>query len=80
MTMTMKKVAKTATYKFNIRKTVGFGTTIRFSIDATKRAVEHAFANAGLDPLTVAQNAIKALNISLIESESENALLKIKVE
>ena len=80
MTMTMKKVAKTATYKFNIRKTVGFCTTIRFSIDATKRAVEHAFANAGLDPLTVAQNAIKALNISLIESESENALLKIKVE
>ena len=76
----MKKVSKTATYKFNIRKTVGFGTTMRFSIDATKRTVEHAFANAGLDPLTVAQNTIKELNIRLIESESENTSLKIKVE
>ena len=80
MTMTMKKVSKTTTYKFNIRKTVSFVTTIRFSIDATKRAVEHAFANAGLDPLTVAQNTIKELNIRLIESESENASLKIQVE
>ncbi len=76
----MKKVSKTATYKFNIRKTVSFSTTMRFSIDATKRAVEHAFTNAGLDPLTVAQNTIKELNIRLIESESENSLLKIKVE
>jgi regulator of replication initiation timing len=80
MNMTMKKVAKTATYKFNIRKTVSFSTTMRFSIDATKRAIEHAFANAGLDPLTVAQNTIKELNIRLIESESENSLLKIQVE
>lgn len=78
--MKMKRVTKTATYKFNIRKTVSFSTTIRFSIDATKRAVEHAFANAGLDPLTVAQNTIKELNIRFIESESENASLKIQVE
>jgi len=59
---------------------VGFGTTMRFSIDATKRAVEHAFANAGLDPLTVVQNTIKELNIKFIESELENASLKIQVE
>ena len=78
--MKMKKVAKTTKYKFNVRKTVGFGTTMMFSIDATKRAVEHAFANAGLDPLTVAQNVIKELNIRLIESESENTSLKIQVE
>lgn len=80
MTMKMKKVAKTTKYKFNIRKTVSFSTTMRFSIAATKRAIEHAFANAGLDPLTVAQNTIKELNIRLIKSESENSLLKIQVE
>lgn len=76
----MKKIAKTATYKFNIRKTVSFSITMKFSIDATKRAVDHAFANAGLDPLTVVQNTIKELNIRLIESESENSSLKIQVE
>jgi hypothetical protein len=78
--MKMKKAALATKYKFNINRSVGMSTTIRFSLGVTKEAVDRAFKNARLDPLAVAQATIRALNIKLIESETENASLKTKVE
>lgn len=78
--MKMKTISKTTKYKFNIRRTVGIATTMRFSIGVTKMAVEKAFRKAGLDSLTVAQNTILKLNIELIETKSENSSLKNKIE
>lgn len=80
MTMTMKKVAKTTKYKFNIKKTVSFGTTLKFSINATRQAVEQAFENAGITPLAIAQTTIRELTIKLIEAESELASQKTRIE
>lgn len=76
----MKKAALATKYKFNINRSVGMSTTIRFSLGVTKEAVDRAFKNARLDPLTLAQATIRELNIKLIESETENASLKAKVE
>ena len=75
----MKKAALATSYKFNINRSVGMGTTIRFSLGVTKEAVGRAFKNARINPLTVAQTTIRELNIKLIESESKNASLKAKV-
>lgn len=80
MTMKMKKAALATEYKFNINRSVAIGTTMRFSLGVTREAVRHAFKNAHIDPLAVAQNTIRELNIKLIESESENASLKARVE
>ncbi|MDE2218712.1 MAG: hypothetical protein KGJ58_04725 [Patescibacteria group bacterium] len=75
------KMASVATkYKLNIRRSVGISTTFIFSLGVTKKAVTYAFENAGLDPLTVAQNTIRDLTIQLIEAKSENASLKTRVE
>jgi hypothetical protein len=52
---------------------------MRFSIDATKRAVEHAFANAGLDPLTIAQNTIKELNLKRNQLIKERESIQKKI-
>lgn len=76
----MKKVAKTAKYKLNIRKTVAFGTTLKFSIDATRQAIDRAFETAGINPLVIAQTTIRELTIKLIEAESEIASQKTKIE
>lgn len=75
------KMASVATkYKLNIRRSVGISTTFIFSLGVAKKAVTNAFESAGLDPLTVAQNTIKDLTVQLIETKSENASLKTKVE
>lgn len=75
------KMASVATkYKLNIRRSVAISTTFIFSLGVTKKAITNAFENAGLDPLTVAQNTISDLTIQLIEAKSENASLKTRVE
>ena len=75
------KMASVATkYKLNIRRSVGISTTFIFSLGVTKKAITNAFENAGLDPLTVAQNTIRDLTIQLIEAKSDNASLKTRVE
>ncbi|MFA5024327.1 MAG: hypothetical protein WC523_05185 [Patescibacteria group bacterium] len=78
--MIMKKVAKTAKYKLNIRKTVAFGTTLKFSINATRQAIDRAFETAGINPLAIAQTTIRELTIKLIEAESELASQKTRIE
>ena len=76
----MKEAALATKYKLNIRRSVGISTTFIFSLGVTKKAITNAFENAGLDPLTVAQNTIRDLTIQLIEAKSENASLKTRVE
>lgn len=76
----MKEAALATNYKLNIRRSVGISTTFIFSLGVAKKAVTHAFENAGLDPLTVAQNTIRDLTIQLIEAKSDNASLKTRVE
>lgn len=78
--MKMKMASVATKYKLNIRRSVGISTTFIFSLGVTKKAVRNAFENAGLDPLTVAQNTIRDLTIQLIEAKSENASLKTRVE
>jgi regulator of replication initiation timing len=78
--MKMKEAGIGTKYKLNIRRSVGITTTFLFSLGVTKKAVVNAFENAGLDPLTVAQNTIRDLTIQLIEAKSENASLKTKVD
>ena len=78
--MKMKMASVATKYKLNIRRSVGISTTFIFSLGVTKKAVINAFENAGLDPLTVAQNTIRDLTIQLVEAKSENASLKTKVE
>lgn len=80
MIMKMKEAALATKYKLNIRRSVGISTTFIFSLGVTKKAVTNAFENAGLDPLTIAQNTIRDLTIQLIEAKSENASLKTRVE
>lgn len=75
----MKKAALATKYKLNIRRSVGISTTFIFSLGVTKKAITNAFENAGLDPLTVAQNTIRDLTIQLIETKSESASLKTRV-
>lgn len=76
----MKEAALATKYKLNIRRSVGISTTFIFSLGVTKKAIASAFENAGLDPLTVAQNTIRDLTIQLIEAKSDNASLKTRVE
>jgi len=52
MSMKVKKAALATKYKFNINRSVGMSTTIRFSLGVTKEAMDHAFKNASLDPFT----------------------------
>lgn len=78
--MKMKEAALATKYKLNIRRSVGISTTFIFSLGVTKKAIASAFENAGLDPLTVAQNTIRDLTIQLIEAKSDNASLKTRVE
>ncbi len=78
--MKMKEAALATKYKLNIRRSVGISTTFIFSLGVTKKAITNAFENAGLDPLTVAQNTIRDLTIQLIEAKSDNASLKTRVE
>lgn len=74
----MKKAGLATRYKFNIRQTVGIAVTMQFSLGVTKKSVEKAFRNAGLDPATVAQNKINELNKRLIESEKKRAKAEAK--
>lgn len=78
--MKMKMASVATKYKLNIRRSVGISTTFVFSLGVAKKAVSNAFENAGLDPLSVAQNTIRDLTIQFIEAKSENASLKTKVE
>lgn len=76
----MKEAGIGTKYKLNIRQPVGITTTFLFSLGVAKKAVTKAFENAGLDPLTVAQNTIRDLTIELIETKAENASLKTEVK
>ncbi|MDP3697369.1 MAG: hypothetical protein Q8R55_05115 [Candidatus Taylorbacteria bacterium] len=78
--MKMKEAGIGTKYKLNIRQPVGITTTFLFSLGVAKKAVTKAFENAGLDPLTVAQNTIRDLTIELIETKAENASLKTEVK
>lgn len=78
--MKMKEAGIGTKYKLNIRQPVGITTTFLFSLGVAKKAVTKAFENAGLDPLTVAQNIIRDLTIELIETKAENASLKTEVK
>lgn len=80
MIMKMKEAGIGTQYKLNIRRSVGITTTFLFSLGVAKKAVTKAFENAGLDPLTVAQNIIRDLTIELIETKAENASLKTEVK
>ena len=62
MTMTTKKVGKTAKYKLNIRKTMAFGTTLKFSINATRQAIDRVFETAGINPLAINSNDYQRVN------------------
>ena len=48
MTMTMKKVAKTTKYKFNINRSVGVTSTYIFSLGDIKKSVKTALENNGI--------------------------------
>lgn len=76
----MKEASLATKYKLNIRRSVGISTTFIFSLGVTKKAVTNAFENAGLDPLTVAQNTIRDLTIQLIEAKSKDASQKATIE
>lgn len=78
--MKMKMASVATKYKLNIRRSVGISTTFIFSLGVTKKAITNAFENAGLDPLTVAQNTIRDLTIQLIEAKSEVASQKATIE
>jgi hypothetical protein len=80
MIMKIKGAVIGTKYKLNIRRSVGISTTFIFSLGVTKKSVTKAFENAGLDPLTIAQNTIRDLTIQLIETKSENASQKATIE
>ena len=44
----MKKAALAAKYKFNINRSVGMGTTIRFSLGVVKAIARNALENSGV--------------------------------
>lgn len=78
--MKMKEASLATKYKLNIRRSVGISMTFIFSLGVTKKAITNAFENAGLNPLTVAQNTIRDLTIQLIEVKSEVASQKATIE
>lgn len=48
MTMKMKKAALATKYKFNVNRSVGMSTTMRFSLGVTKGIVKKALENSGI--------------------------------